>query len=266
MIGSENMLNDQINSINNMIEKVSMFKSCLEHYNEDSIHNADYEFQRIYENFNEIVKHMCETLSKVISYEYDMLTYIDRELPDTDLMNRIIVVHNYINQLFSEFMTVSDFHKLKTELNYNSYPALIADTDGNTVIVHLPYLPKKKVIFNDRIENDLMVNLLDNLMLSKEIPQMKEKIIRVVNIFSSATRIHSIPDNDKYNLRNVIDNISDYTAGTDNGIRCKILIESFITDELYEGSYIIAEPCLPEQTLDRSSIDIIKSYQVFTKI
>ena len=31
MIGSENMLNDQINSINNMIEKVSMFKSCLEH-------------------------------------------------------------------------------------------------------------------------------------------------------------------------------------------------------------------------------------------
>ena len=276
MIGSENMLNDQINSINNMIEKVSMFKSCLEHYNEDSIHNADYEFQRIYENFNEIVKHMCETLSKVISYEYDMLTYIDRELPDsfikdnnnmyTDLMNRIIVVHNYINQLFSEFMTVSDFHKLKTELNYNSYPALIADTDGNTVIVNLPYLPKKKVIFNDRIENDLMVNLLDNLMLSKEIPQMKEKIIRVVNIFSSATRIHSIPDNDKYNLRNVIDNISDYTAGTDNGIRCKIIIESFITDELYEGSYIIAEPCLPEQTLDRSSIDIIKSYQVFTKI
>ena len=254
MIGSENMLNDQINSINNMIEKVSMFKSCLEHYNEDSIHNADYEFQRIYENFNEIVKHMCETLSKVISYEYDMLTYIDRELPDsfikdnnnmyTDLMNRIIVVHNYINQLFSEFMTVSDFHKLKTELNYNSYPALIADTDGNSVIVLL----------------------LDNLMLSKEIPQMKEKIIRVVNIFSSATRIHSIPDNDKYNLRNVIDNISDYTAGTDNGIRCKILIESFITDELYEGSYIIAEPCLPEQTLDRSSIDIIKSYQVFTKI
>ena len=91
-------------------------------------------------------------------------------------------------------------------------------------------------------------------------------IIRVVNIFSSATRIHSIPDNDKYNLRNVIDNISDYTASTDNGIRCKILIESFITDELYEGSYIIAEPCLPEQTLDRSSIDIIKSYQVFTKI
>ena len=83
MIGSENMLNDQINSINNMIEKVSMFKSCLEHYNEDSIQNADYEFQRIYENFNEIVKHMCETLSKVISYEYDMLTYIDRELPDS---------------------------------------------------------------------------------------------------------------------------------------------------------------------------------------
>jgi acyl carrier protein len=191
MIGSENMLNDQINSINNMIEKVSMFKSCLEHYNEDSIQNADYEFQRIYENFNEIVKHMCETLSKVISYEYDMLTYIDRELPDsfikdnnnmyTDLMNRIIVVHNYINQLFSEFMTVSDFHKLKTELNYNSYPALIADTDGNTVIVHLPYLPKKKVIFNDRIENDLMVNLLDNLMLSKEIPQMKEKIIAILS-------------------------------------------------------------------------------------
>ncbi|RHO95126.1 hypothetical protein DW004_14760 [Firmicutes bacterium AF36-3BH] len=70
------MLNDQINSINNMIEKVSMFKSCLEHYNEDSIHNADYEFQRIYENFNEIVKHMCETLSKVISYEYDMLMRI----------------------------------------------------------------------------------------------------------------------------------------------------------------------------------------------
>ena len=104
-----------------------------------------------------------------------------------DLMNRIIVVHNYINQLFSEFMTVSDFHKLKTELNYDSYPALIADTDGNTVIVHLPYLPKKKVIFNDKIENDIMVNLLDNLMLSKEIPQIKEKIIRVVNIFSSAT-------------------------------------------------------------------------------
>ena len=222
-----------------MLEKVSMFKSCLEDYNENSIRNADYEFQRIYENFKEIVKHMCETLNKVISYEYDMLTYIDRELPVSfikdnnnmyaDLMNRIIVIHNYINQLFSEFMTVSDFHKLKAELNYDSYPALIADTDGNTVIVHLPYLPKK--------------------------------IIRVVNIFSSATRIHSIPDNDKYNLRNVIDNISDYTAGTDNGIRCKILIESFITDELYEGSYIIAEPCLPEQTLD-----IIKSYQVFTKI
>ena len=40
------MLNDQINSINNMLEKVSMFKSCLEDYNENSIHNADYEFQR----------------------------------------------------------------------------------------------------------------------------------------------------------------------------------------------------------------------------
>ena len=67
MIGSENMLNDQINSINNMIEKVSMFKSCLEHYNEDSIHNADYEFQRIYENFNEIFTLLSYSLIIIFS-------------------------------------------------------------------------------------------------------------------------------------------------------------------------------------------------------
>lgn len=172
-----------------------------------------------------------------------------------------MLLHEWDNS-FSAFYSpynLEQHSKLNKEITHETR-SVEADTDGEILIVHMPKLPLKKQNMNSHLYDKAMSVVLAELRESKGIPQIQKKLLRIVHIYDTKTNPYHIADNDNFDIKHVVDNVTDWTLGGDGGLSCKILLEAYMTDEVPAGCYVIVEPNDPYSVIGKTSLEIIKNF------
>ena len=126
------------------------------------------------------------------------------------------------------------------------------NSNNGSLYFKLPRLPKKAFRRFYFFEDELRYKL-DRMWDTLLTFSFKKKVIRIVNVFNSKYNKYLIPDNDNYDFKRIIDIITDYLGGGDGGLTTSYFLESVVSDEVEEGSYIIIssadEPLKPTSLL-----------------
>ncbi len=109
------------------------------------------------------------------------------------------------------------------------------------LVVKLPRVPvkhfKRTTLFRDEI-----ALRLDQLIDNHSLPMIRRKYFTIAHVFPSDTSPVSIPDNDNYDYKCIVDTIVDKLGYGDGGCDNWFQLLSIQNDNLSEGSYIIVSP------------------------
>ena len=157
----------------------------------------------------------------------------------TEFIKDYIALYEIYSSIFG---AVYDTQELRRKIEWDIVPAQIQTAaTATTLMVHLPHMPVK-THYRASVLRDILKTQLDRLFGADMIPAIEKKIVRILHVYPSATRRWQLPDNDNYYIKDVIDIITDYIGGGDGCLTCSIILETVLTDELPEGSYIIVSP------------------------
>ena len=157
------------------------------------------------------------------------------------------------------FGAVYDTRELRRSIEWDIVPTQIQTASTPTkLMVKLPHIPVKTHC-RASVFRDILKTQLDRLFGDGMIPIIEKKLVRIIHIYPSAVRSWQVPDNDNYYIKDVVDIITDYIGGGDGCLTCSILMETVLTDELPEGSYIIVSPDNDEIEPKNTVLNTLKS-------
>jgi len=108
----------------------------------------------------------------------------------------------------------------------------------NTLYVKLPRVPAKCYKRTELFAEDVNDKMWE-LRVESKIPSIPDKLIRVLNVFSTSFEDRYISDNDNYDLKTITDILTDHIGGGDGGLKCSFFYDAVKSDEVAEGTYII---------------------------
>ncbi|MDD6484018.1 MAG: hypothetical protein PUF72_05525 [Clostridiales bacterium] len=124
--------------------------------------------------------------------------------------------------------------------------------EDNTVYIYLPYLPKGHSAAAVKNEYNLSLKLQRTLNKNREtlrMMDMRQKTITYAVVHSSKIPLTLIPDNDNYLIHKIQNAVVDALATTDCGCETFIKIESYISDDVPSGCYVVVNTDMDKSTL-----------------
>ena len=154
-------------------------------------------------------------------------------------LNLYLKLYNTFSSIFGAVYGTWD---LKKELELKIDPTSVRVSASNTMfIVKLPHLPVKTFI-RTPVFREILRTHANELFEKRAIPFIQEKLVRILHVYPTSANLRMIPDNDNYDIKNFVDLATDYTGGGDGGLHCSIFLETILSDQIAEGSYVIVAP------------------------
>ena len=116
-----------------------------------------------------------------------------------------------------------------------------AKSEGEALYVRLPRVPVKYYRKSTLFQEELRL-ILNDLSAKQLMPIIPNKVVRILNVFKTKTHPMLVPDHDNYDLKRLLDVITDYCGGGDSGLTCSLFYETIMDNSLPEGTYFIVKP------------------------
>lgn len=148
-------------------------------------------------------------------------------------------------KMYSELMDIGTSVEERNE--YANLESVYSETVCATLsgegdlVVHLPRISKQKFMNSQFFVAEIRY-ALEALKARTGIQKMSQKLISVINVYSTDTSVFHIADNMNWDTKKAIDIMVDYTGGGDGGLNAFCSLKSFRTDEVEPGMYIIISP------------------------
>lgn len=154
-------------------------------------------------------------------------------------------VYRDIAALYGGSYAATRFFKETTLEILDDEPMVEVIAKSDKLVITLPVLPvnyynRKGLLRSHLFERELAAKL-DMLIGQGSVPQIKHKHIVFLQVFAADTPKLSIPDNDNYDYKGIIDIITDKLGHGDNGIDCWLTMESVRSEKLKENCYILVK-------------------------
>ena len=192
------------------------------------------------ELYQELVKETAKFHTELCSAEL----YSDSSESNPYFYTKYLSLLKSFYEIYNLLIGLGDYNDVWTE---HETPAIgesvmtgvsAAVTEQNELIVRLPRIPKKQFNGNQLFVREIRYQLEKLYRLGK-VPDMRQKYISIINIYSVSHSSYKIPDNLNWDTKKVIDVITDFTGGGDGGLNTFAFMASYQTDEIPAGMYIL---------------------------
>jgi hypothetical protein len=135
-------------------------------------------------------------------------------------------------------------------------PSVSASIVEGVLIIKIPHLPRRLSRSAFLCEAELYAALNG----CETVPELPQKLLRFISIYSSDTAAHVIVDHDNQDIKRVIDIITDYTLGGDSATNCSLRQDTFLLDDLPAGTYILVLPLTNSDLKRCEALELIRHF------
>ncbi len=178
-----------------------------------------------------------------------------QKLITRDYIRFLLLYQQLYNDYSNIFYAVYDAHLKNTVTVECDSSFISAFATDDMLAVKLPHLPVKA-----RIRSSVFQDLLRDKLSLVNVPLIRDKLIHIVHIYPTAMSELRVPDNDNYDIKRLIDVISDYTGYGDSGVHCSLFMTTLLTDDVPDGSYVIVTPKSSGVKSDSETLEILQNF------